>query len=374
MTAEVAYGRLERLLHQIAFAGPPRAVPLQRRLAEIEESILTRRLPASSPSRPVFITALPRAGTTLLLSLLAELEVFATHTYRDMPFPLCPLLWHRISQSFRRPARQRERVHGDGVMVGYDSPEAFEEVIWMAFWREKYREDRILAWTADDRSEAFETFLARHMRKVIAVRAAERAGSGPTRYLSKNNANIARLRLLPVLYPDCRIVVPVRDPWSHAGSLLRQHRRFSQLHAKDAFARRYMAWLGHFEFGAELRPIRLSGGRRQTSAVPPEELDFWLDYWVEVHEAILATSRPQLVLLDYATLCAEPASTLEALAAALAIDESGRLVELAGRLRRPTTRADSGMAWGSPRRRRAGELYQEVRKKCVNAPVREPVG
>ena len=27
-----------------------------------------------------------------------------------------------------------ERAHGDGMTIGYDSHEAFEEVLWRAFW------------------------------------------------------------------------------------------------------------------------------------------------------------------------------------------------------------------------------------------------
>jgi len=79
---------------------------------------------------PIFITSLPRAGTTILLAALNSVPQLATHLYRDMPFVMAPLLWSRLSGRFRKQAVLQERAHGDGIAIGYDSPEAFEEVIW----------------------------------------------------------------------------------------------------------------------------------------------------------------------------------------------------------------------------------------------------
>lgn len=378
MTApQSGYGSMDRLLHRLAFRDSEHGLALQRALAGIEDSLLGRENDAGPPARPVFIAALSRAGTTLLLNLLAEEPDFATHTYREMPFPLCPVLWSRLSRRFRRPASERERAHGDGVMVDYDSPEAFEEVLWMAFWRDRYSDDGILPWTAEDRNPEFETFFGRHMRKLIAVRAAERDGAAPTRYLSKNYANIARLSLLPALFPDCRILVPVREPWSHANSLLAQHRRFTVLHAQDVFARSYMGWLGHFEFGAELRPIRFghhSACPERGHASDPDEIDFWLHYWIAAHEAIRAAAGPHLVLFDYAELCSAPDRSLEALAASIGIRNPRALCNRGERVRRPT-RYDAPDGRGNPLlRRRAARLYDALRPMCLNTPRSSATG
>ncbi|HZD26010.1 MAG TPA: sulfotransferase, partial [Alphaproteobacteria bacterium] len=200
MMERAAYSGLDRLLHRVAFDEVFHGIALQRALAELEDGLVARKIEAVAPSAPpVFVTALPRAGTTLVLNLLARVPGFASHTYRDMPFLLAPLLWGRLSRPFRKSASEAERAHGDGVMVGYDSPEAFEEVLWLAFWRDKYHADRIEPWTADDRDPEFESFFNRHIAKLLAARAAERDGPPPNRYLSKNNANIARLGLLPEL-------------------------------------------------------------------------------------------------------------------------------------------------------------------------------
>jgi len=60
------------------------------------------------------------------LNALSALPAMCVHTYRHMPFVLCPLLWHRVSRGLRQESKLSERAHGDGLLVGFDSPEAFE--------------------------------------------------------------------------------------------------------------------------------------------------------------------------------------------------------------------------------------------------------
>ena len=142
---ETPYGRVDRALHRIAFG----ALGAQRRLAAIETRMFRDRIDPAHARRPVFVTSLPRAGTTVLLEALAALPEFAAATYRHMPFTLLPLLWTDASRRFQQAARPAERAHGDGLAVGFDSPEAFEETLWMAFWPTHYRGGAIRPWTAD---------------------------------------------------------------------------------------------------------------------------------------------------------------------------------------------------------------------------------
>lgn len=168
MHARRRYSGPERLLHRLAFA----AVAAQKGAADLEDRLLARRFAEIRIDRPVFITSLPRAGTTLLLELLAGLPGFASHTYRQMPFLFTPLLWDGISRPFRQPDAIMQRAHGDGMTVGYDSPEGFEEMLWRAFWPEKYRSDRIIPWTADDQDAGgeFAGFIGNHIRKLLTLR------------------------------------------------------------------------------------------------------------------------------------------------------------------------------------------------------------
>ena len=130
------------------------------------------RIDPAHARRPVFVTSLPRAGTTVLLEALAALPEFAAATYRHMPFTLLPLIWTDASRRFQQAARPAERAHGDGLAVGFDSPEAFEETLWMAFWPAHYQGGAIRPWTADARDAEFESFFRQHMAKVVAAGAA----------------------------------------------------------------------------------------------------------------------------------------------------------------------------------------------------------
>ena len=99
----------------------------------------------------------------MLLEAFHQLPGMATHLYRDMPFVMAPILWSTISKGFRKPAKMAERAHKDGLQVGYDSPEAFEEILWRTFWPGKYASGQIGLWTESDRDEEGEAFLFRKL-------------------------------------------------------------------------------------------------------------------------------------------------------------------------------------------------------------------
>jgi len=334
VAVELNYSALDRVLHRLAFAGPS----VQLAAADMERTLFRSAYDRVLGTRPIFITSLPRAGTTLMLEVLHRFPSLASHIYRDMPFVLAPVIWSRLSASFRKPQELRERAHGDGVEVGYDSPEAFEEILWRAFWPEKYHETGIDLWTAsDDRPEA-RAFFAEHMKKIIALRRPERAGDG--RYVSKNNANLARLDLIVKMFPDAKVLVPNRRPLEHARSLLSQHRRFLEMHRQTPFVRRYMADIGHYEFGALHRPIRFPGFERLTTGRDPLGLDYWLGYWIAAFEYVLAR-RQAVVLASYEDCCLHAEKVLSKLCERLDIPPEGVLHQAAA-LVRDTPSSQSG--------------------------------
>ncbi len=191
----------------------------------------------------------------------------------------------------------------------YDSPEAFEEILWLAFWPAKYREDLILLWTAEDDNPEFESFFRKHIRKLVALRTEARGdGSGSRRYVSKNNANIARIPFLRRTFPDSVIVVPFRNPIDHVGSMLRQQHNFTAIHRADAFAREYMEAIGHFEFGASRRAIefRTTAGTLGDS----QTATYWLTYWIEAFSFLIGLDPLSFRLFDYDKACARPRASL----------------------------------------------------------------
>ena len=305
MTSQSNYSLLDRLLHRLAFGSPA----VQLTAADMESTLYGKRYQHIAVQRPVFITSLPRAGTTLVLQMLTDVAALATHKYRDMPFILAPVLWETLSKGFRKPSDLKERAHGDGMLVGYDSAEAFEEILWRTFWPDKYESNRILLWSVDEDANEFRAFFVEHMRKIIALR----SGDGPQRrYVSKNNANIARIGLLKRLFPDASIVIPIRDPVGQARSLLRQHTRFLSLHKEDPFSKRYMGDLGHLEFGELHRPIAFPGMEDVAARYSPDGLDYWIAYWTMAFRYI-AQQREEVLFVSYERLCEKGASGVRAI-------------------------------------------------------------
>lgn len=322
------HSMLEKTLHRVAFRSFSSSLALSR----IESRLYRQPLAAVENKRPVFLTALPRAGTTLLLELCVGTRQFVSHTYGDMPFLLLPLFWNHFAKYFQQASIPRERVHGDGIMVNEQSPEAFEEILWQGFWPSRYHSDRIVPWSALN-YPTFEQFFDEHLRKLIWLR----GNSAPSqaRYISKNNLNIARIPYLKHLFPDATIVVLFRNPIQHAASLLRQHRNFLAIHQADPFAQRYMADTGHYDFGANLRPVDFDQWLSTQQPLDFNTFDFWLHYWIHTYQYLLKHVRDHVTFCSYDALCRDPEGTLCGLANVLEIEHTEAFMKNAARITTP---------------------------------------
>ncbi|WP_170349875.1 sulfotransferase [Ruegeria atlantica] len=315
------YSPVDQFVHNLAFSGPG-----VQKMAARAEARLIPRPPMPDVSQTIFVTSLARGGTTAVLNALHDAPEVATHTYRDMPFVTAPVLWNKLAGGKRRGVRRRQRAHGDGMEIDLESAEAFEEVIWRMFWPERYKEASIPLWQAGDTNEQADRFLQNHMSSIIRARNLQ---AGPqsvekTRYCSKNNANIARIPYLLKSFPDCRIVVPVRRPESHAESLLRQHNNFSKLQTQDNFVTRYMADIGHFEFGNLHKPFLFSGMEpKQKDTHTP---DYWLQYWTCAFRELLEY-KDRCIFLLQDDLRASPQATMEGLYDTLELSSDGQSFE-----------------------------------------------
>lgn len=352
LSNESNYSVLDRAIHRLAFANPS----IQATAADIERILYGKRFRHLAVESPVFVTSLPRAGTTLFLEILNRVPGLATHSYRDMPFVLAPILWDAVSRGFRRPPDLRERAHGDGMAVGYDSPEAFEEVLWRAFWPAKYEGERIALWSEHDEVREFRDVFRDHIRKIMVLRSGE---GSRKRYASKNNANIARIGFLTKLFPDCIILVPFRDPIAQAASLLRQHRRFRTLHERDAFSKKYMDDIGHLEFGELHRPIQFDGMNEVQSGYRPDTLDYWIAYWERAFGHILR-HKDAVLLVSYEAFCAAAPKIIPALAERLRIPADALTIALGDRLRAPREHGLDAKGEDGDLERKARAMHQEL--------------
>lgn len=305
------YTPASRMLHYIALNNS-----FIKEMAFDIDCMMTRSRPLHVSS-PVFVAGLARAGTTILLEALYSTGVFTTLTYRDMPFVTAPYLWSKITKGHRlKGSFKKERAHGDRLCVNYDSPEAFEEVFWLTFSNAEYVKDSYLA------LQDVDVDLLEKYKRFVGNIISRQDDIPSLRYLAKNNNNLMRIEALKSAFPDSFIIVPFRNPLDHAKSLLIQHKRFLETHAEDPFSLKYMNWLGHFEFGANFKPLKVSPEVIPQNKEEPMNLDYWLQYWKSVYEYVIEHHSADVIFFDYDKLCETPEISLGRLGSELSLDEA----------------------------------------------------
>lgn len=331
--ATEAYSFVGRALHRLAFDW----APVQLLMEDLERALYDKRWESMPLQKPVFIAGLPRAGTTTLLESLYRLPGTVSYTYRDMPFVYAPYLWSVVSARYRRRLVRKERAHGDGIAIDGDSPEAFEEVLWKKWYTERYQGDGIPLW--EDADDGFGAYLFTQFQKLLATRCRE--GYAAKRCISKNNANIARIGRLKHLFPDSQILTPVRDPLEHAISSWRQHHHFKEIHDTEGFSKRYMEDIGHYEFGRLHKPLSFPGFKRLAEGLSPDDLNYWLAYWIGAHEHLASRESP--LFLSYEGLCSDPRNGMRIVCEILELPVADKEVEKAAKVykRAPKSRREN---------------------------------
>jgi len=340
---EAEYGAFSKLLHQLALG--------QRFIAEasFDIELATQKPDAEAVfEQPhVFVAGLAGAGTTVLMRRFHASGAFRSLTYRDMPFVLMPNLWERLSGGSKKEGTRKERAHGDGLMVDYDSPEALEEVFWRIFAGEEYlHSDRLTPMTASD--EVIAKF-----QSYVADIAGDDSG---LRYLSKNNNNILRLGSIREAFPNAVLLVPFREPRQHAASLLNQHLKFRD--DQDPFVKKYMTWLAHHEFGADHRRFRFSESEPTFSNAG--SIDYWLELWADSYEHLLSTAPNDTLFIGYEKFCSDLPGVWQRLAekSSLTVDlEAADPIEL--RTREVTETMDPDL------QQRADTIYESLQSRMT---------
>lgn len=290
------YGFLDRLLHRFALQVSSVAelsFDLDQRLSGSESE-------ESRSGRHVFVAGLARAGTTILMRRIYASGDFCSLTYRNMPFVLAPNLWSRFAAAHKKKDSPAQRAHGDRILVDIDSPESLDEVFWRIFDAEAYIAKTCL--TPHDVDEEITSKYAAYVSAILKADPRKRM-----RYLSKNNNNILRLGAIRRTFPQAVILIPFREPLSHAGSLLRQHKNFVAQQQANPFVRTYMTWLAHHEFGLDHRPFQFDdAGRDRLAMAQPDELDYWLEIWCQVYLWLEKAAPERALFVCYEDLCNDP--------------------------------------------------------------------
>ena len=292
------------------------------RLGDWETQFLKDRIAGIAIDRPIYVAGLARSGSTILLELLAQHPDAATHCYRDFPLVLIPWAWNWfLDRAGRKNGIAAERAHRDRIMITPDSPEAFEEVLWAAFFPELHNPERSAVLGPDHENARFEAFYRDHIRKLLLLR-------GGRRYIAKGNYNVTRIGYLRKLFPGARFVVPIRDPVWHIASLMKQHRLFCSAGTEDERITRYLRRAGHFEFGLDRRAINVSGAAAHNLWRQGEEVAGWAAQWVDVYGHVAGLlDDPGLAeaikIVRYEDFCTDPGSVFAEILAHCGLDESG---------------------------------------------------
>jgi hypothetical protein len=202
----------------------------------------------------------------------------------------------------------KERAHGDNILINEESPEAIDEIFWKFQLSGKYIQNSFL--DLHDLSErdhvAFKSFVQLHLFRHKC-----------STYLTKNNNSILRyhsLKTSPKL--QAFFIFALRDPLSHAKSLLKQHQLFSQLHQDDAFSLTYFNSMGHYEFGSNQKPFNLKNEvlNRKLEQIDKFSLQYWLLSWLNYYQYLFDNFAGEDVLVDFDDLCEFPNEIIQHIA------------------------------------------------------------
>lgn len=311
------------------------------RMGGLETRLLSDEIADIPIEQPIYVSGIARSGSTILLEVLSQFEQVVTHQYKDYPPVFTPYFWNWFfDRMAKRGAEAVERAHRDGIMVTPESPEAFEEVLWMAFFPNLHETSTSSVLDHRTSNAAFERFYRDHIRKLLRVR-------GGNRYLSKGNYNVTRLEYLLKLFPDARFVIPVREPAWHIASLMKQHKLFCDGEQRNPRALQHMRRVGHFEFGLDRRPIN-AGDRACIARIVAlwergDDIEGWAHYWNHVYGYIAerldgnARLRDAAMTVRFEDLCQAPKETLKTVLDHCRLPASDDLVDrLAERIRFPS--------------------------------------
>jgi len=243
------YSDIQKFLHDFVLSKKL----INRSLFEIEKLIYLKNKDIRNRSH-IFITGLPRSGTTSILNFIYSSDQYASLTYKNMPFILSPNFSKLFNQ---KNVTTKERLHGDGITFNVNSPEAFDEIFF----------------NYDD--EFTKNELVNYIQLILL-------SEKKNYYLSKNNLNFKRIDLIKSILPNSKFIIPIREPLQHAYSLLNQHLHFIQLQKKNDFIKRYMNYLGHNEFG-----LNHKSWYKPINFIDLNNINYWLEQWCLFYKNIL---------------------------------------------------------------------------------------
>ncbi len=351
------YSKIDKLLHKFAFD-----FGISKVLKNLEDDMFKKGISKTNIQNPIFVTGLPRSGTTLLLDALFASKKFATFTYRHMPFITCPLIWNKLTSAFQKKGGEKERSHGDGMTISFDSPEAFEEIIWLELLKSEIVTDiGIMPIHPGQMNNVLRDEFISNIKKLILLESNEQ---NTLRYLSKNNMNISRIPCILDLFANAIILVPFRNPADHITSLKFQHQKFLNLHKQDKFSLDYMRWTGHRDFGLNFKPIMFEGLEKNYTDIQNLDDEFWAQYWYDCYNSILNIEDSRVKLIDYDMLLRKPKLKFDQLAKICGLESNVKFLEYSKNIRDPM-KSNSHLDLSDELAEKVSTLHQVIMRKAI---------
>ena len=283
-----------------------------RSVAELSYDLECMLYPKTTTAEhAVFVTGLARSGTTSVLNYIFDTGEYASLIYSDMPFILMPNIWGKHNYPSKKS--KKERFHGDNILVSADSPEALSEFFWKTLLKDSYITTDSLR-LHDLHSEHLTKF-----EKYVSLICSARSKS---KFISKNNNNILRLKSLIRLSIPNIFIMLYRHPIEHAGSLMKMHIKFSEKHKEDPFALRYFNYLGHHEFGLNQKPFYLDSKiYEQMISLDKTNFDYWLLTWLNYYNYVIKHHINDVIFISFKDICEHPLKVYQYINDQLKIDE-----------------------------------------------------
>ena len=237
-------------------------------------------------NKPIFVSGLARSGSTILTNILNVHDDTGSFLYRDAPFIEMPYLWSFANRFFYAGIKEELRPHNDGLRIGPNSPDPFEEIIWKKYL-DNYLDINSQFIKRGYSNNNLETSLKKNILKILYVRGNKK------RYLSKGNYNITRIEYILKIFPDAKIILCIRNPYNHVESLVNVHNKFTDYCKKNKYLVKQLNILSHFEFGPQRKPICLNKINYKKILDLWSKSDHYLGYLIQWHDIY------QMVLKKY---------------------------------------------------------------------------
>ncbi|MFW9972962.1 MAG: sulfotransferase [Candidatus Odinarchaeota archaeon] len=281
----------------------------------VETMFMHKEINKMDINKPIYITGLARAGTTIVLEMLDKHPDLASHKYKNVLMPYLPHWFSKMAEKFNIYTQPFERLHRDGIMVTRESPEAVEETFWQKFFDNLHNEEISNIINKNNSNPKFEKFYISHIKKLLI-------NQNCKRYLAKNNYLISRLDYLLRIFPDAKFLLIIRNPIEHIASLIKQTKLFAKLEEENPLLPDWLKIVGHNEFGRNQMCINIGNTElineiRKLWRKKESSVQGWAYYWSSIYKFIanqletIQKLKKVTLIVKYDELCESPSVLID---------------------------------------------------------------